>query len=77
MPITTYQQNYGYNDSLDIYARADGGAAGMERAKDEVRVLMRDAPPRCRRPAGRLRDRDQRHLSGHLEADHHDLLRRW
>jgi putative ABC transport system permease protein len=41
VPITTYQQNYGYNDSVDIYARANGDAAAMERAKDEIRVLMR------------------------------------
>ena len=41
VPITTYQQTYGYNDSVEIYARASGGAAVMERAKDEVRVLMR------------------------------------
>ena len=48
VPITTYQQNYGYNDSIDIYARANGNAAVMQRAEDEVRVLMRvrrhDAP---------------------------------
>ena len=48
VPITTYQQTYGYNDSVDIYARANGNAEVMERAKDEVRVLMRsrrhDAP---------------------------------
>jgi putative ABC transport system permease protein len=48
VPITTYQQTYGYNDSVDIYARAKGGAEAMERTKDEVRVLMRtrrhDAP---------------------------------
>jgi putative ABC transport system permease protein len=48
VPITTYQQTYGYNDSLDIYARAGGNAIAMERAEDEVRVLMRtrrhDAP---------------------------------
>ena len=41
IPITTYQQIYGYNDSVDIYARAAGDAQVMERAKDEVRVLMR------------------------------------
>jgi putative ABC transport system permease protein len=41
VPITTYQQTYGYNDSVDIYARASGGAEVMERAKDEVRALMR------------------------------------
>ena len=27
VPITTYQQTYGYNDSVDIYARAAGNAA--------------------------------------------------
>jgi putative ABC transport system permease protein len=41
VPITTYQQNYGYNDSVDIYARATGDAATMERAEDQVRVIMR------------------------------------
>jgi putative ABC transport system permease protein len=41
IPITTYQQTYGYNDSVDIYARAHGDAAAMIRAEDEVRVLMR------------------------------------
>jgi putative ABC transport system permease protein len=41
VPLTAYQQTYGYNDSVDIYSRASGGAASMERAKDEVRVIMR------------------------------------
>jgi putative ABC transport system permease protein len=41
VPITTYQQIYGSNDSVEIYARASGGLEGMERAKDQVRVLMR------------------------------------
>jgi putative ABC transport system permease protein len=41
IPFTTYQQTYGFNDSVDIYARASGGAQVMEQAKDEVRVLMR------------------------------------
>ena len=41
VPITTYQQTYGYNDSVDIYARANGDADLMVRAQDEVRVLMR------------------------------------
>jgi putative ABC transport system permease protein len=48
VPISTYQQTYGYNDSVDIYARVAGGAQVMERAEDVVRVLMRtrrhDAP---------------------------------
>ena len=41
IPITTYQQTYGTNDSVDIYARASGDAETMERAKDEARMLMR------------------------------------
>jgi putative ABC transport system permease protein len=41
VPITTYQQTYGANTSIKIYARANGGAEVMERAKDDVRVLMR------------------------------------
>ena len=41
VPLSTYQQTYGYNDSLDIYARANGDAATMERVIDEVRVQMR------------------------------------
>ena len=41
VPITAYQQIYGYNDSVDIYMRAVGDAASMVRAQDEVRVLMR------------------------------------
>jgi putative ABC transport system permease protein len=48
VPITTYQQTYGTNDSVKIYARSTGNAEAMERAKDEARVLMRirrhDAP---------------------------------
>jgi len=41
VPIRTYQQTYGYNDSVDIYARAKGNAQSMANAEDEVRVLMR------------------------------------
>jgi putative ABC transport system permease protein len=41
VPITTYQQIYGYNDSINIYARASGGSAVMGPAEDEVRVMMR------------------------------------
>jgi putative ABC transport system permease protein len=41
VPISTYQQTYGFNHSIRIYARAEGGAEAMERAKNEVRVLMR------------------------------------
>lgn len=41
VPITTYEQTYGTNSSVSIYARANGDAAAMERAEDEVRVMMR------------------------------------
>ena len=41
VPISTYQQIYGYNDSVDVYARASGGPQVMARAEDEVRVIMR------------------------------------
>jgi putative ABC transport system permease protein len=41
VPLSTYQQTYGYNDSIDVYARVAGGAQVMERAEDQVRVLMR------------------------------------
>ena len=48
IPISTYQQNYGSNDTVSIYARGGADAAAMERAENEVRVLMRtrrhDAP---------------------------------
>ena len=41
VPLTTYQQTYGYNDSLTIYSRAAGNPEVMERAQDEVRAIMR------------------------------------
>jgi putative ABC transport system permease protein len=41
VPITTYQQTYGYNDSVNIYARAGGTPESMEQAKDQVRTIMR------------------------------------
>lgn len=41
VPITTYQQTYGYNDSVDIYARGAGKAEAMQHAEDQARVIMR------------------------------------
>lgn len=41
VPISTYQQIYGYNDSVEIFARAKAGAMAMEQAEDEVRVALR------------------------------------
>ena len=55
VPITTYQQIYGYNDSVDIYVRAAGNAEAMEQAQDEVRVLDSVPASRCARSRRRLR----------------------
>ena len=48
VPITAYQHTYGTNDSMTVYARANGDSSVMSRAEDEVRVIMRtrrhDAP---------------------------------
>jgi putative ABC transport system permease protein len=41
IPISTYQHVYGTHDTITVYARASNGTDAMERAKDEVRVLMR------------------------------------
>jgi len=41
IPISVYQQIYGYNDSVDIYARASGGPEVMTMAEDQARVIMR------------------------------------
>ena len=48
VPISAYQHTYGTSESLTVYARADGDSKVMERAEDQVRVIMRarrhDAP---------------------------------
>jgi putative ABC transport system permease protein len=54
VPITTYQQTYGYNDSLTIYARAAGNPEVMERAEGRSPRAHAQPPPRRRRPARRL-----------------------
>jgi putative ABC transport system permease protein len=41
IPISAYQHTYGANESLTIYARANGDSKVMERAEDQVRVIMR------------------------------------
>ncbi len=47
-PSAPISRSTGYNDSIDIYCARGGGAEAMERAEDQVRVLMRtrrhDAP---------------------------------
>jgi len=48
VPLATYQHTYGTNESLTLYARANGDSKVMERAEDQSRVIMRarrhDAP---------------------------------
>jgi len=48
VPFSAYQHTYGTNESLTVYARANGDSKVMERAEDQVRVIMRtrrhDAP---------------------------------
>ena len=41
VPITTYMQTYGHNDSMGIFVRAHSSAESMVMAEDEVRVIMR------------------------------------
>ena len=47
VPISTYQQNYGYNDSVDIFARVAGGAEAMEQRRGPGARADADAPARC------------------------------
>jgi putative ABC transport system permease protein len=42
VPLTTYQKTYGTMKSLTIYMKAPSGAAGMEAASDQARVIMRN-----------------------------------
>ena len=41
MPLSTYRKQYGSRGSVDLFIRAAGGVAGMERSMDEVRMLLR------------------------------------
>lgn len=41
MPITTYMATYGSNQSITIYARGNGVGPSLERAVDQVRVILR------------------------------------
>ena len=42
VPLTTYQKTYGTMKSVTIYMKAPSGAAGMEAASDQARVIMRN-----------------------------------
>jgi putative ABC transport system permease protein len=41
IPISAYQHTYGANESLTIYARANGDSKVMEQAEDQAKVIMR------------------------------------
>ncbi len=41
MPITTWQRQYGAHTSIRIWGKAYGVGAGLQRALDEVRVILR------------------------------------
>jgi putative ABC transport system permease protein len=41
VPITAYQHTYGTNDSVDIYVKAGGTGARLDRASDEATVILR------------------------------------
>jgi putative ABC transport system permease protein len=42
VPLTSYQKTYGTMNTVTIYAKAPSGAAAMEAASDQARVIMRD-----------------------------------
>jgi len=42
VPLTSYQKTYGTMKSVTIYMKAPNGAAAMEAASDQTRVIMRD-----------------------------------
>ena len=41
MPLAAYRKAFGTKGSIDLYIRAEGGVAGLERSLDQVRVLIR------------------------------------
>jgi len=41
IPLTTFLENYGANESMTIYVDSGGGGAVMETVEDELRTIMR------------------------------------
>jgi putative ABC transport system permease protein len=41
MPLAAYRKVFGTRGSIDLYIRAAGGVAGLEKSLDQVRVLIR------------------------------------
>ena len=54
VPITTYQQIYGYNDSVDIYARVSRRPSGHGSSRGSGTRYHARAPAQCTRSARRL-----------------------
>jgi putative ABC transport system permease protein len=42
VPLTTFQKTYGTMSTVTIYAKAGSGAAAMEAASDQARLIMRE-----------------------------------
>jgi putative ABC transport system permease protein len=42
MPLTAYQKTYGTMKTVTIYAKASSGAAAMEAASDQARMIVRE-----------------------------------
>jgi putative ABC transport system permease protein len=41
MPLATWRKEFGTRQGVNLFIRARGGVAGMERSQDDVRVLLR------------------------------------
>ncbi|HWW61993.1 MAG TPA: ABC transporter permease, partial [Thermoanaerobaculia bacterium] len=41
MPLTAFRKTFGARRSLDLFIRAEGGVAGLDKSLDDVRVLLR------------------------------------
>jgi putative ABC transport system permease protein len=41
IPISTFLKRFGTRSTLDLYIKADGGVAGLDRSMDDVRVILR------------------------------------
>src|SRR5437764_121396 len=41
VPIDAFRKQFGIHSTLDLFIRANGGVAGLERSMDEVRVILR------------------------------------
>jgi putative ABC transport system permease protein len=42
IPLSTYRKSFGTRRSLDLFIRASGGVAGLDKSLDQVRVMLRN-----------------------------------